>query len=432
MSDASIAQLLDYLNASPTPYHAVANAEQQLAQAGFRRLQEGDRWQLAPGDRIYVTRADATLAAFILGQQPPSEAGFSLLGAHSDSPNLRLKPQAEFTRYGYNQFGVEPYGGVLLSTWLDRDLSLAGRLFVLRNGQPEAVLINLREPLLRIPNLAIHLNRSVNVEGLKLNPQQHLVPVLGLDANGGPSLLERLATAATAAGTPVTPEQIIGSDLCLYDVQPATLGGDQRAFIFGARLDNLASCHAALFSLMHANGTSNCTRGIVLFDHEEVGSRSAQGANSPFLETTLGRITAGLGDLDSDAMHRAMSKSLMISCDAAHAVHPNYAEMHDGNHRPLLGAGPVIKHNAGQSYATDAESHAHFLQLCRSVDVTPQHFVTRSDLGCGSTIGPISASRLGMRTVDVGNPLLSMHSIREMAATADVHTMDKVLRAFFA
>lgn len=431
MSHELISGLLSFLNRSPTPYHAVEGAIGLLANAGFRRLREGERWQIKRGDRVFVTRADATIAAFVLGHELPSTSGFRLIGAHTDSPNLRLKPNADLCRWGYAQLGVEPYGGVLFSTWLDRDLSLAGRLFIQRDPHPEAVLVDLRAPLLRIPNLAIHLNRGVNVDGLKLNAQQHLVPVLGLEAGAGPTLLERLATAATEAGIPVTPDQILGSDLCLYDVQPAALGGDQDAFIFAARLDNLASCYSAICALTETSHDCGVTTGIVLFDHEEVGSRSAQGANSPFLETTLARLVAGLGDAESDAMHRAMSNSMMISCDAAHAVHPNYAEMHDGNHRPLLGAGPVIKRNAGQSYATDAESHAAFLQVCRSVDVTPQHFVTRSDLGCGSTIGPISAGRLGMRTIDVGNPMLSMHSIREMAATADVHTLTRVLRAFF-
>lgn len=426
-----ISGLLSYLNHSPTPYHAVAYSQRLLRDAGFRVLHESDRWELSPGDRVMVTRGDATIGAFIVGDKPPSEAGFLLAGAHTDSPNLRLKPNAELSRHGYNQLGVEMYGGALLTTWLDRDLSLAGRVYVAQDGGMRSALVDLHAPLLRIPNLAIHLNRTVNTDGLKLNIQQHMVPVLGLTGEGKP-LTDRLVTALGEQGLVVSAEQILGGDLCLYDVQPACLGGESDAFIFSGRLDNLAGSHAALHALSHSRGGAEATRGIVLYDHEEVGSRSAQGANSTFLEDCLARLCLGVGNVDADAMPRALARSFMVSCDTAHAVHPNYAEMHDGNHRPLLGAGPVIKRNAGQSYATDAESEARFVQLCRAAGVMPQHFVTRSDLGCGSTIGPISASRLGIRTVDVGSPLLAMHSIREMGATADAHSMTAVMHALFA
>jgi len=428
--------LIRFIDRSPTPYHAVAEACSRLEAVGSTRLDERELWSLSPGSRHHVVRAGGSLIAFEVGSQPAAEAGFRLVGAHTDSPNLRLKPSPEVAAHGYKQLAVEPYGGVLLHTWLDRDLSLAGRV-TLREGEGmQTCLIRFDEPLLRVPSLAIHLYRELNEQGLKLNPQQHLVPILGLDGARELTglLCDRLASTPSPQGVRPSPEDLLGWDLMAYDVQPSTRSGTGGEFIHAPRLDNLASSHAALSALIEAAaaGKSPATRVVVLYDHEEVGSRSAQGAGGPFLLEVLERIVAATGSGEPQDLSRALARSWLISADMAHAVHPNYADRHEPGHQPRIGGGPVIKTNAGQAYATDAESAGLFARLCRRVGVPYQNFVVRSDLGCGSTIGPISAARVGLRTVDVGNPMLSMHSCREMAGSADVEPMIRVLGAFFA
>lgn len=424
MAEFDIADdLLSYIHASPTPWHAVAETIRRLESAGYRPLDERERWQLVPGDKVYVVRGGSSIIALDIGTDPPSEAGFRIVGAHTDSPNLRVKPRAQTSAHGTHQLAVEPYGGVLLHTWLDRDLGLAGRVFVRSEGALRPALVRFDRPIARIPSLAIHLERGVNDEGLKLNAQKHMAPMWALTSGG-----ELRLDALLGEEVGVRPEDVFGFDLCLYDVAPPVRGGARGEFLFAPRLDNLASCHAGLRALLAADGPSRATRVIVLYDHEECGSASAQGASSPFLGTVLARVArAG----ESDAFERAMARSFLISADMAHAVHPNYADKHEPAHRPLLGGGPVIKSNANQRYATDAESYSRFANWCARADVEPQVFVTRSDLGCGSTIGPLSAAELGVRTVDVGNPMLSMHSCREMAAAADVGPMIDVLRVFF-
>lgn len=422
--------LLAFIEASPTPYHAVLECARRLEAVGFHRVDEREAWSLAPSSRFYVVRGGSSIAAFVVGEKPPHKRGFKLVGSHTDSPCLRVKPKPDVRRHGYLQVGVEPYGGVLYSTWLDRDLSLAGRV-VVQNGTPhgDTRLLRIKEPLLRIPNLAIHLDRTVNSEGLKLNAQQHLVPVIGLDRDGAP---DELMLDVLSRELSCKPAEILGFDLCLYDTQPGVLSGVRKELIHSPRLDNLASCFNAVQALTLAPDHADATRGVVLYDHEEVGSLSAHGADSTFLRDALERITQALSGNEASAFSRAVASSFLISADMAHAVHPNYADKHEPNHRPVLGQGPVIKVNSGQSYATDGESFARFAQLCRSVEVAHQTFVTRSDLACGSTIGPITAGMLGMKTVDIGNPLLSMHSIREMAACTDIAALQKVLLAFFS
>lgn len=427
-----IASLISYLDASPTPYHAAAESARILRDAGFVALEETDRWALEPGLRAYTTRGGTSLIAFICGEKAPSEAGFLAIGAHTDSPNLRIKPNPDANRHGYRQVGVETYGGVLLSTWLDRDLSLAGRVNVAHAGTARSVLVDLARPLLRIPNLAIHLNRNVNSDGLVLNAQSHLAPIFGLSSEEPESLIDLLVDELAARDAPARPEDIVSWDLSLYDVQGATTSGASSEFIHSARLDNLASCFAATSALAKASQSSAATRIIALYDHEEVGSRSAQGAYSPFLRQVLERITLSGAARDSEAFARAVARSFLISADMAHAIHPNYADRHEPNHAPLLGGGPVLKTNVNQSYATDGESAARFAALCRNVDVPLQNYVVRSDLPCGSTIGPISAAQIGLRTVDIGNPMLSMHSIRELACTHDASMLQRVFDAFFA
>lgn len=420
--------LLAFIAASPTPYHAVAEAAARLARAGYVPLDEREPWPVAPGLKGYVVRGGGTLVAFEVGGEPPSEAGFVAVAAHTDSPNLRVKPAGDFRAGALRQLAVEVYGGVLLSTWLDRDLSIAGRV-TLAGG--ETRLVRFDEPLCRVPNLAIHLDREVNRAGLVLNPQKHLSPLVALGGEGG--LRERLAERLGRQGESVRPDDVFAFDLCLYDTQAPARGGEGGAFLFAPRLDNLTSCHAALAALTAPGAPAVAqTRVVALYDHEEVGSRSAHGAASRFLLGIFERLAEAYPDAGPQALARAAARSFLVSADMAHALHPNYPDKHDERHAPRLGGGPVIKANVNQSYATDGPGSAAFEALCRSVDVVPQHFVSRNDQPCGSTVGPITAAQAAMRAVDVGGPMLSMHSCREMAAAADVAPMVRVLSRFFA
>ncbi len=430
MSD-SVVDLLSFIDRSPTPYHAVAESIRRLQAAGYRALSEDEVWDLGPGDQRYLVRHEGSLIAFQIGEVSPANGGFRIVGAHTDSPNLRIKPRPEIDAEGYRQLGVEPYGGALLHTWLDRDLSLAGRVTLRGAAEPRTLLIDFARPILRIPNLAIHLQRELNQEGLKLNAQQHMAPILGL---GELPPLRKLLVSELQAQNQIELDasDLLAFDLMTYDVQPAVVSGLQGEFIHAARLDNLASCHAGLTALIDAGSAvlPQYTRVLALYDHEEVGSKSAQGAASPLLAGALERSICAFEDGQPQGLERALSRSTLISVDMAHAVHPNYADRHEPQHRPVIGRGPVIKTNANQSYASDAQTAGLFSGLCEALGIEPQHFVSRSDLGCGSTIGPITAARVGIRTVDVGNPMLSMHSCREMAGTADVEPMIDVLRSF--
>src|SRR5262245_33134914 len=427
-----VADLLAFLDRSPTPYHAVAECIRRLESAGFRPLDARDAWQLGAGDRRYATRGEGSLVAFEVGQLAVAESGFRWIGAHTDSPNLRGRPRPDETAHGYRRLGVELYGGVLLHTWLDRDLSLAGRAVLHGPDAPRSVLVDFGRPLVRIPNLAIHLQREIATEGLRLSAHAHAVPVLGLE--GTPPLPELLAQELRAGGVACRAEDVLSFDLMAYDTQPAVVAGARGEFVQASRLDNLASCHAATTALVRATRTGPvaATRGIVFFDHEEVGSRSASGALGPLLAETLDRIAAGAKDAERESLPRALARSLLVSADMAHAVHPSFPDKHEPGHRPQIGAGPVIKHNAGQSYASDAHTAGVFVDLCARAGVSPQYFVSRGDVACGSTIGPISAARVGMPTVDVGNPMLSMHSCREMAGVADIAPMIDVLGLFLS
>jgi aspartyl aminopeptidase len=419
VTDAVLADLLAYLHASPTPFHAVAEAARRLGAAGFRPLAEADRWDdLAPG-RYYLTTSDTNLFGFVLPDKP-ARTGFRLVGAHTDSPNLRLKPNPEYTVEGYAQLGVEVYGGALLNSWLDRDLGLAGRLLVRGDdGALASHLVRLDRPIARVPQLAIHLDREVNDKGLVLNRQDHLAPIFGLA--GGPGLAALLAEAAGVAAS-----AIVASELSLYDLTAPTQGGPAGEFIFSARLDNLAMAHAATAALIEAAaGPPAGIPVIALFDHEEVGSASAAGAGSAVLPRVLERLIG-----DRERFHQACARSTCVSADMAHAVHPNYASRHEPRHKPVLNGGPVIKTNSQQRYATTPATAAWFAELCRAEGVPVQHYAHRTDLPCGSTIGPITSTLLGIATVDVGNPMLSMHSARELAGAADPAAMTRVLARY--
>ena len=416
--------LLAFVGASPTPFHACREMARRLQTAGFSALDEADRWHLRPGDARYVIRDDGSIAAFRIGSAGPSHAGLRLVGAHTDSPTLRVRPHPDVRRHGYRLVGVEPYGGVLLHTWTDRDLTLAGRLALRTDGGGlETRLVELPGAPLRVPNLAIHLQREIREEGVRLDPQHHIVPLWGPDGGGEPGLLEVLADHLGVDG-----DRILGHDLMTADVTPPRRGGRDGAYVLAPRLDNLASCHAATTALMGA-APGEAVQLMVANDHEEVGSASAEGAGGSFLEDVLRRLVATVEDSDAQTFAMACARSRLVSADMAHAVHPNYSERHDPEHRPALGGGPVLKSNANQAYATDAVSGGWFAARCADAGVPLQHFVSRADLPCGSTIGPLTATRLGIATADVGSALLSMHSIREQAAAADVGPLIAALTA---
>ncbi len=413
--------LLAFIAASPSPYHAVATAAARLEAAGFKPLDEAEAWEDVAGPR-YVVRGGA-LVAWRAPEDAPPHAGFRVVGAHTDSPNLRLKPHPDAGSAGWRQLAVEIYGGALLNSWLDRDLGLSGRL-VLADGSVRLVLID--RPLARVPQLAIHLDRDVNERGLVLDRQTHMVPVWGLGPVDDGGLL-RLVTEEVG----VDAADVVGFDLMLHDLTPPTRLGADRELIAAPRLDNLFSCWAGIEALSRRAGADDVIPIVCLFDHEEVGSASTTGAAGPLLETVVGRLVTARGGT-ADDRHRALARSFCVSADMAHAVHPNYVDRHEPGHRPRPNAGPVLKVNTNQRYATDAVTQAAFTQACDQAGVPWQVFVSRNNVPCGSTIGPLTATRLGIATVDVGCAQLSMHSARELAGADDpaylVAALDVFLR----
>ena len=432
--------LIDFLQSSPSPAHAVKAMVRQLEQAGYQALNEGDEWQLEPSQGYWITRGDRSLVAFRLGDKPVAEGGVRMIGAHTDSPCLKVKPKAELLRQGCLQLGVEVYGGVLMHPWFDRDLSLAGQVhFRDETGKLTAALLDVAKPIAIIPSLAIHLNREAN-KSSEINAQLHLPPILGLatddhsgdNAKTSPALVFRSLLADWLRDEGHSVGEVVDYDLCFYDTQPPALVGLNQEFISSARLDNLLSCYTGLQALLAADTLATdspqaATSLLVCNDHEEVGSASAIGAEGPFLESVLRRLGG-----EEQKYQRMMARSMLISCDNAHAIHPNYADKHDENHGPKINAGPVIKVNANQRYATSSETSALFTSFCDMAKVPYQHFVVRSDMGCGSTIGPIAATKLGVRVVDVGAPQWSMHSIRETAGTQDAWYLAQALQAFIS
>jgi aspartyl aminopeptidase len=405
-----------FVDASPSPSHAVAELARRLRAAGFTELAETDRWDPDPGAEHFVVR-HGSLVAFRVGSRSPAESGLRIVGAHTDSPTFKVRPHADVRQAGYRLVGVEPYGGGLWHTWLDRELTVAGRV-VLRGGA--TVLVRLPGAPLRLPSLAIHLDRSVR-EGLTLDPQKHLVPVWDRDLGSEPGLAEALAAAAGA-----DPDDIVGHDLVLADTQPAAPAGADGSWVAAPRLDNLGCCHSGLLALLAARETER-TQVLVCNDHEEVGSGSMAGARGSFLEDVVRRLASTPDPVDPQAFHRAVARSVLVSADMAHAVHPSRSDRHEPEHRPELGGGPVLKLNANQAYATDAATGGWFTDRCADAGVPVQRFVSRADLPCGSTIGPLTATRLGIATVDVGAPTLAMHSCRELVSALDVPLMVSAL-----
>ncbi|WP_447043675.1 M18 family aminopeptidase [Vreelandella sp. H-I2] len=423
-----LTRLCDFLRQSPTSWHAAGNMATRLEQAGFQRLEEKANWQLTSGKRYYVTRNDSAIIAF---QLPESDlASLRMIGAHTDSPGLHLKPNATQRSAGWLQLGVQVYGGVLLAPWFDRDLGLAGRVHLRHaDGRLESVLLNVDRAIATIPSLAIHLDRDVN-SGRPINPQTQMAPVL---LQSETATLVELVAQWLEEQHGLRAVEVVDFELGFYDVQPPSLVGVKQELVASARLDNLLSCFMGLEALLACDGSQGAL--LVANDHEEVGSASACGAQGPFLADVLTRINSQLGGKDGEkgndeSLIQLIQSSLMISCDNAHALHPNFRDKHDERHGPAINGGPVIKVNASQRYATNSVTGALFRDVCREADVPVQSFVTRADMGCGSTIGPITATELGVPTIDVGVPQWAMHSIRETAGTKDVEYLTRALTLF--
>ena len=415
-NSAQLDDLIAYLDDSPSPFHAV---ESTIARLGAsQRLDETDEWDDLPR-RGHVVRDGAVIAWAVPDDASPA-AGFRIGGAHTDSPCLKVKPKPDTSSVGWRQLAVEVYGGILNNTWLDRDLGIAGRVI---GADGASRLVRVDEPVARIPQLAVHLDRDVNANGLKLDAQAHLTPVWGVGISSDGEFAEWIGERAglDCAAT--------WWELCLVDTQGAAVIGADRSMLTSARLDNQLSCWAATQALAAATPTDQIAL-IVLNDHEEVGSSSTTGAGGPFLEAILERLVFGLGGRRSD-LHRAVAASSCISADNAHAVHPNYVERHEPGHRPIINAGPAVKVNANQRYATSATTASAFQDACERAGVPWQVFVSRNNMPCGSTIGPITSTRLGIDTVDVGVPQLSMHSARELCGADDPLHLAAALGAYF-
>tara|TARA_R110002049_G_scaffold49267_18_gene141218 strand:+ start:2490 stop:3797 length:1308 start_codon:yes stop_codon:yes gene_type:complete len=418
-------QLAHFLADATTPFHAVAQMVSQLKSAGYSRLTDDEQWNIEPGGRYFLTRNDSSIVAFVIGSDSPAARGIRMVGAHTDSPCLMVKPSPEIHAQGLFQLGVQVYGGALLNPWFDRDLSLAGRVsFLDGEGQLRVALIDFRDPIATIPSLAIHLDREAN-KNREVNPQTAIVPVLcQVDGNDTMDFRALLRQRLLQEHPEESVGKILDYELSFYDTQTPALIGLQREFIASARLDNLLSCFTALQGLLQSDGKVSGL--LICNDHEEVGSVSTSGANGPLLTSVLNRLAG-----DSAGYAMLAERSMMISADNAHAIHPNFADRHDENHGPQLNHGPVIKVNASQRYATNSETSGLFRLLAEQEGVPVQSFVVRSDMGCGSTIGPISAGATGIRTLDIGVPTLGMHSIRELAGSRDAWDLSRVLRRFY-
>jgi aspartyl aminopeptidase len=443
---------LKFVNASPSPFHAVETTSKLLTAAGFHRISETSEedWKrVAPNGKYFFTRNQSTILAFAVGGKFKRGNGFTMAGAHTDSPCLKTKPVTSVAKNGYLQVGVECYGGGLWYTWFDRDLSLAGRVIVDKGeGQFGSSLVRVDRPILCVPSLAIHLNRAVNTEGFNPNKENHLLPILASSAQaalqaapeeksgagaGGPSVTHHsLLVRMLAKELGVKEEAIRDFELCLYDTQPAALGGALSEFIHSARLDNLMMSYCCTMSLLRSLEDPRSlseepnVRLVALFDNEEIGSQSERGAFSRMLLSTMERIHGS-----GEGFESAVRRSMLISADMAHGVHPNFADKHEGNHRPMLHRGLVIKENCNQRYATSSVSAFPLRELARRLSVPLQEFVVRNDSECGSTIGPMLSANCGVRTVDVGIPQWAMHSIRETCGVGDVELSVRLFTEFF-
>lgn len=421
--------LVDFIYDSPTAFHAVESAKTILRAKGFAELREEERWELQKGGKYYVTKNDSALSAFIVGTGNVEKDGFKIIGAHTDSPCFRVKPAAEITvENHYVKLNTEPYSGAILSTWMDRPLSLAGRVTVRGEDlfHPATRLVNIKKPILIIPSLAIHMNRSVN-QGVELNKQKDMLPLMALineNLEKGNYLLQTIAKELA-----IETSEILDFDLFLYEFEKGTIMGLQDEFVSTPRLDDLAMVHAGITAIAQAEAGQS-TKVMVCFDNEDIGSATKQGADSPLLANLLERIVTVLGGCRED-FFTAVAQSFMISADMAHAVHPNIPEKHDPQNRPMMNKGPVIKLSANMKYTTDSNSAAVYAAICKSAGVPVQYFVNRSDEAGGSTIGPITATHLNIRSVDIGTAALAMHSIRELCGVLDHTYVTKSFEEFY-
>jgi len=430
-----IDRLLDFLNASPVNFLAVRQITKALEQGGYRRLEPTEPiGVLQAGDKFYVTKNDSSVYAFQIGQRPLADVGFHIICAHCDSPTFRIKPNAEMTcEGGIVKLNTEVYGGPIMSTWFDRPLTIAGRVILRGENamRPRTRLLHIQRPLLQISNLAIHFNRQVN-DGVKLSKQKDVLPILGIinsELERG-NLLMNVICEELSKTEQVTADDILDFDLYLADATPACTFGVHDELISSGRLDDLSMCYAGVEALL-ASPVGERTQVLAIFDNEETGSQTKQGAGSPFLASLLKRV-AWQQSQSEEAFYQAVERAFMVSADNAHAWHPNYSEKYDPTNHPVLGGGPVIKFNAAQKYASDAVSAAVFAEVCRKAGVPCQRFVNHSDVAGGSTLGNILASSLPLRGVDMGNPILAMHSCRETGSVADHEYCVRAFAQFYA
>lgn len=422
-------ELIDFIYDSPSPYHVVENIKTQLNENGFTELPLTQEWKLVKGKKYYTTKNNTAIFAFQLGNKELPSDGIKMICAHSDSPSFKLKPQPEIlVENKLLKLNTEVYGGPILMSWLDRPLSIAGRVIIKSEHPlyPESRFINFKKPLLIIPNLAIHLNREVN-EGIALNKQKHMLPLLGVVNEHFEK--DNYLIKLIAQELQIDPEEIIDFDLTLYEYQKGCIMGMNDELISSPKLDDLAMVHAGLKALLKSYNGEN-TQMLCIFDNEEVGSQTKQGAGSPVLSNILQRINFALGYYQED-FYRTIYRSFMISADMAHSVHPNQVEKHDPVLHPVLNGGPVIKIHANQKYTTDGDSGAVFEMLCKQANIPYQKFVNRSDMVGGSTLGNVSLSQIDMRSVDIGNPMLAMHSVRELGGVSDHLYTTKVFTEFY-
>ncbi len=420
--------LIDFISYSPSTFHATRNIKAALLRKGFKELNLTEEWNIEKEGRYFVSQNDTSLIAFVVGMGAPETDGFRIIAAHTDSPCIKIKPSPEISQNGYLKLNTEIYGGAILSTWFDRPLSIAGRVAIKSKNpfKPEIRQFNAKRPLLVIPNLAIHFNRNVN-HGVEINPQAHVQPLLTCVKSPLENINYLVDLIASELNT--SPDNILDFDLTLYDTEKGTLVGANNEFILSPKLDNLSMIHAAMESLF-TSPVINSTQIVACFDNEEVGSRTRQGAGSPFLKNVLERIIYKLNG-DKEEYMRAIYNSFLISADPAHAIHPNYAEMSCPTNRPIINHGPVIKYNADQKYTTDAESAAVFVALAQAAGSPIQRYTNRSDLAGGSTLGSISSTQVDIKSVDVGTPMLAMHSARELCGVYDHFNMKNIFKEFF-
>ncbi|NBI05308.1 M18 family aminopeptidase [Senegalia massiliensis] len=421
--------LIEFIYESPTQFHAVENIKNILIKNGFKELKSTSKWNIEKEGKYFTTKNDSALIAFVLGKGEIEQNGFKIIGAHTDTPTFRVKPNPEILESGtYLKLNTEVYGGPILNTWLDRPLSIAGRVSLKSDNmlKPDIKLININKPILIIPNIAIHMNNKVN-EGIELNKQKHTLPLVSLINENFEK--ENYLLKQIANNLNVNIEDIIDFDLFLYEYNKGNIIGLNEEFISTGKLDDLAMVHAGLNAIINSKSTY-ATNVLACFDNEEIGSRTKQGAASPMLKNILERISIAQNKNREEFM-MALNNSFIISADMAHAVHPNYTEKHDPTNKPVLKGGPVIKINANQSYTTDSDTSAVYEMICKNADIPYQKFVNRSDVRGGSTIGPISSTQLDIRSIDIGGPMLSMHSIRELTTVDDHYYTKKSFDEFY-